>query len=346
MVSNEEGKCSIADTDLVIQDKDQKYNVQTLLPDRVVLPPKFLPELRMQAGHKLNASEALVATTLGHHNGVDIILKDRQSNDVCRVQLTKSLQSIVPSIAHELDLVLREKLNKCSTTDYQSYNARDLVFALNLRTTSLSFAGSSLCHDPEWNRIITEYQDAVAGIAICLIPFPEILRPLVKPLLPATKNMRRIHESVRRCLFQSEKMQSKNSDEATVLKHYITTSKETNTAVMQEDIVAKFLVLSSAAVRNPMTIERIYLINVLLKLHTMTSATLHALFDLCTMPQYIEDLRSEAVEALEQTNGGWQLSTTKSMKLMDSFLKESQRLNPPNFRELFSDIILELERLS
>lgn len=74
------------------QAKDSPYLLQTLIDDVLVLPPKYLPELRMLPGSKLGASDALVASVLGQYSGVDVILKDRQAYDVTRVQLTKSLR--------------------------------------------------------------------------------------------------------------------------------------------------------------------------------------------------------------------------------------------------------------
>jgi hypothetical protein len=62
-------------------------------------------------------------------------------------------------------------------------------------------------------------------------------------------------------------------------------------------------------------------------------AITQAIFDLCSMPEYIEPLRSEAQVALAQTNGEWQFSTTKKLARLDSFLKKSQRLNQSTFRK-------------
>ena len=77
-----------------LQEKDTPYLLQSLSEDALVLPPKYLSELRMLPGSKLSASEALVTSVLGQHSGVDIILKDRQGYDIARVQLTKSLRRI------------------------------------------------------------------------------------------------------------------------------------------------------------------------------------------------------------------------------------------------------------
>jgi hypothetical protein len=66
--------------------------LQTLIEDVLVLPPRYLPELRMLPGRTLSASDALVASVLGQYSGVDVILKDRQAYDVTRAQLTKTLR--------------------------------------------------------------------------------------------------------------------------------------------------------------------------------------------------------------------------------------------------------------
>ena len=60
--------------------------------ERLVLAPKFLPELRMMAETKLSHSAALVEKHLGFYSGVDIILESHQHSDVCRVQLTQNLR--------------------------------------------------------------------------------------------------------------------------------------------------------------------------------------------------------------------------------------------------------------
>lgn len=62
-------------------------------------------------------------------------------------------------------------------------------------------------------------------------------------------------------------------------------------------------------------------------------AVTHAIFDLCAMPEYFEPLRSEAQTALAQDNGEWKFSTLKRLRRLDSFLKESQRVNQSTFRK-------------
>jgi cytochrome P450 len=66
-------------------------------------------------------------------------------------------------------------------------------------------------------------------------------------------------------------------------------------------------------------------------LASMSSSTMgitHAIFDLCAMPQYLAPLREE-IQTTVAEEGGWTLAAVQKMKKLDSFLKESQRVNHP-----------------
>ena len=205
----------------------------------------------MLPSNKLNASAALVAATLGKYNGVDIVLKDRQTNDVCRGNLTKSLPILLPLIAGEVREVLSENLNECTNDKYRSYNAKELLYHINLATTSLVFGGRELSHNRDWRDTIASFEGAVVGIAGLLLLIPEPLRPLFRPLLPPSRRLKRIHESARSLLFGNDLDQLKADEEPTVFKHFLTTSKG---IVNEKDIVAKLLLLATTAV-SPRTIK-------------------------------------------------------------------------------------------
>ena len=69
-------------------------------------------------------------------------------------------------------------------------------------------------------------------------------------------------------------------------------------------------------------------------------AAVQALYDMCSQPNSITQLREEANKALLEGDGLWQYSTIKQLRQMDSFLKESLRFNQPDTREyLYSQIL-------
>ena len=63
-------------------------------------------------------------------------------------------------------------------------------------------------------------------------------------------------------------------------------------------------------------------------------ATVQVLFNLCAMPDYLPALRLEAQAALEDGGGVWNTESLKNFQKLDSFFKESQRVNASTFRRL------------
>jgi cytochrome P450 len=53
---------------------------------------------------------------------------------------------------------------------------------------------------------------------------------------------------------------------------------------------------------------------------------MHALYNLAAHPEYIQPLRQEVESYV--ANGGWEKSTVREMRKLDSFLKECFRLHP------------------
>lgn len=61
-------------------------------------------------------------------------------------------------------------------------------------------------------------------------------------------------------------------------------------------------------------------------IHTTSDFITEALYDICAYPEYIEPLREEMLRVIGDQ--GWKKTSLQEMKLLDSFLKESQRLSP------------------
>lgn len=68
--------------------------------------------------------------------------------------------------------------------------------------------------------------------------------------------------------------------------------------------------------------------------HNSAMATVQAFYSLCEMPEYVQHLRTEARRALCQSDGVWTMKSLADLRELDSFLKESQRLNGSSFRAL------------
>lgn len=70
-------------------------------------------------------------------------------------------------------------------------------------------------------------------------------------------------------------------------------------------------------------------------IHTTTNHLTNVIYDLAARwDEYGPELRAEVEEVLTETDRQWKKTTLTKLSKMDSFMKESQRLNPPSARML------------
>ncbi|KAL8910997.1 MAG: hypothetical protein Q9171_003766 [Xanthocarpia ochracea] len=66
-------------------------------------------------------------------------------------------------------------------------------------------------------------------------------------------------------------------------------------------------------------------------IHTTTNHLTNVIYDLAARwDEYGPELRAEVEGVLAETNGAWKKTSLTKLSKMDSFMKESQRLNPPS----------------
>lgn len=80
---------------------------------------------------------------------------------------------------------------------------------------------------------------------------------------------------------------------------------------------------------DPMHLAHLEIVISLAAIHTSQMNAVHVLYDLVSNPGYIEQIREE-IEEVAQETGGWQKTSYAKLRKLDSFMKESQRFNPPS----------------
>ncbi|KAI0194214.1 cytochrome P450 [Astrocystis sublimbata] len=290
------------------QAKDENYVTQTIMSDVLVIAPKYLNELNMLPESKLSSTAELVERVMGQFTGVDLLLRDHLSHDICRGPLRKGLADLVPIMAQELVATMSERLNQPVSNEPTVLVAYKLMYSLIDAMTSRVFVGKEHCHNKLWKNALTNLPADVEITKLTLLPFPRFIRGLLAPLIPRRNRVFRQRAEVRELLFSTPETLAVTK-EPSVLNFFIESGKDQN----PDTITARLMILSGAA------------------LHTSSMALTHAIFDLCAMPEYIEPLRSEAQASYSLENDKWELSTVQRLRRLDSFLKESQRLSNARF---------------
>ncbi|KAL8952796.1 MAG: hypothetical protein Q9222_001300 [Ikaeria aurantiellina] len=197
----------------------------------------------------------------------------------------------------------------------------ETLLRLVARISARFIVGLPLCRDDEWLRISTTVGMNVFTQVLVVRLLPSILqplRPLVVRCLPMWYRLRENLETAYRLLESTlvesrtaeKSIQSADEGEATPLVHWMSNNGRNDVESELVNVARRQIFLGLGSI------------------HTTASAANHAIHDLCAHPELIDPLREELEEVIKSEGGLTKVALTKLWKL-DSFLSESQRVNPP-----------------
>ena len=208
------------------------------------------------------------------------------------------------------------------TDHWAEISVYELFLTLVTRISNRIFLGQPDCYNKQWAEASMRYAEAFTWTVMILRQFPPWLHPVLSLFVPSTwnvqKNLRLATEVLVPIIEGRQAAQAKGEEKPDDLLQWLM-----DTAEAEEP-----------GVNDPARLTRWMLLVVLGAAHTTTMAGTHAIYDLTAHPEYLESLREE-VSGLIHEEKGWNKTVLNKMKMMDSFLKESQRLSPASLRMSF-----------
>lgn len=183
------------------------------------------------------------------------------------------------------------------------------------RISSRVFLGEELCRDEAWLKITKEYTLNMFLAAAKLRIYPKPLRRFAHWFIPACSQLRAQLEESRRVIFPV----IQRRQEARRLAGAAGSLPELNDALewAEEEAGARELKYDPAIFQLMLSTVAI---------HTTSHLLMQAMLDIAAHPEIVQPLREEIAEALRKD--GWKKTSLYNMKLLDSVLKESQRMTP------------------
>ncbi|KAL4936006.1 hypothetical protein BDV06DRAFT_217007 [Aspergillus oleicola] len=295
--------------------KDTPFRVRKVDADLIVLPAKYLPYIRHMDQNKISLLDAQYDSVCGDYT--NILHDSNLPAHTVGKRLTPALSRIVPKVIDELKHAFQIEAPECNDK-FVPVNLYYMILHLITRSTSRVIVGETICRSQTWLDTVTKYTENLGFILLLLRPLPRFMRPLVASFLPPTrylkKTMHWVKEEILIPLILERREKEANDPEYEKPDDFIQWMMDT--ADNEYD----------AEPRN--IAQGLMTILALAVVHTSTMLITQGLFDLLLRPEYLEPLREEIDETL---NDGWEGATkqqfAKQVK-MDSFLRESQRLNP------------------
>ena len=298
-----------------LEEHDGPFQVLAGTGPKVVLPNRYAEEVKNCAALSLTASTSkdFFIKYPGFEgprtltSGTDLI------QNTIRTALNRSLGELVEDLADEAGDAIAQVFGL--DEQWHTVTIWPAMLSTVAQMASRAFLGKQLCRDQRWLEIAKNYTNDAFAASMELRKVPALLRPIVFRFLPHCTKCRRHYKDATRLIaaeLEQRKLAAqmayrvgeKPPKKEDAIAWFVDVAKEQSETI---DLVAAQLGLTIAAMLAP------------------TDSMCQVLQDLCEHPELFQPLREEEAKAVGEH--GWTQDALSRLELMDSLLKESQRLN-------------------
>lgn len=285
----------------------QLYTNQGLL---TVLPPRYINEIKKDP--RLDLTSHIHRVFFGNFPGFQAVNENSLHllAEITQKSITTNLVRFTKPSAEECSVTLKAYFT--DDPNWHQIEPQDAVSQVVSRMATRVFLGKDFCEDPHWIDASTRY-------AITLFFAAErfsLVHAYVRPMM---------HWFIHNC----QKLRRSRAECATILDKILKRREVRKSAVTDEyhehqnDTIAW---AEMAAKGKSYNLVDLLLSMGLGAISTTTNMMTWFLLCIANNPETIEPLREEIIGALRE--GGWKKATLYNLKLLDSAMKESQRLKP------------------
>ncbi|CAL8578040.1 hypothetical protein XPA_003842 [Xanthoria parietina] len=197
-----------------------------------------------------------------------------------------------------------------------------LVLQLVSRISARVFVGLPLCRSPKWLETSTQFTENVFVSVVFLRLFPTWLHGILSLLLPSTWRGSAYIRSAKKLLVPEIWRRR-------ALWQYTQEGNPDKVDLVTENLLSWMMQSAEGQENDAAHLAHLEIVISLASIHTSQMNVVHVLYDLATYPDYVEPLREE-IRNTADADGGWHKSSYTKLRKLDSFIKESQRRNPPS----------------
>ncbi|ESK96224.1 cytochrome p450 [Moniliophthora roreri MCA 2997] len=244
----------------------------------------------------------------------DLVLGKQPGQDpyhvgVIQGTLTRNLGAKFPEIYDEMLAAFNDEVPP--TDDWVQVATTQKVLNIVCRMSNRVFVNLPLCRNEEWRAIVLDYATKVFTASQTINLFPKFLQPAVgwwiNPRPASYRHAVKYLEPIILDRLQKEKQQGVDWDAPEDLLTWLLKSATVNEKERRDpaNLILSILTVNMGAI------------------HTTSMAFTNAIFNLALRPELIDILRREIEPIVKED--GWTKNAMGKMRILDSFLKESQR---------------------
>jgi len=231
-----------------------------------------------------------------------------------RSHLAQNLQLVFPEIVEESELSVKTAFASVTDDGWTAFPALHLWTQVFAQAGNRVFVGPEICKDEQYRQDMLAHAMQVMKTAYIINAFPKWCHGIVAWLVARPDLYIKRVAKILGPSIQATREGLQTLGSAYALEHHtvLTWLLEDGGRSIQpdtdEEIVASILFMNFASI------------------HTASSVFTHAIYDLAAHPEYVARLRKEVEDVIAEH--GWTMAAMQELHSMDSFLRESARLNP------------------
>ncbi|KAI1456562.1 cytochrome P450 [Annulohypoxylon moriforme] len=313
---------------------NKPWRVMTDLGERVVLTPELMEEIRNDP--KMSFTEAFHEDFHGSVYGFDTINFFVRSDiliAVVRKNLLRPTLSIIERMSDEAEHSLSKTIG--TTSDWTELNLPHFLMDLVGRLSARIFVGDELCRNEEWIGASQHYHHSWFAGAMKLHDWPWPLRHIVHWFIPECQEMRKSLAKQQQIL-ADHVAKRQSMKEAALAAGEEAPKFDDGFGWLEKEAHERGLVYDATMATG------LQLMIALVSAHATTDLLQKTMMHLLQHPGATQQIREEVLGQLRAE--GMTTASFYNMQLLDSALKESQRVTPSEMllvrRRVMGDIKL------
>ena len=298
--------------------------------DVIVLPAKYINEIRNVPSEQLNSILALLENSEGEYSMTTVLAQSELHTTVIRTRLTPKLGKLMKVLRDEFMYGMQKDFPQCSTNKWIPVTAYPVLHGIVGRMAARAFVGPRLCRNEKWLHHAEGYTNSAFPTIILMRLIPDWLKRISSWILPTpwiTKyHAYKAFQILLPEIDERRRILAKNATSG--VEKPVQMSNEINDD-FNDNFCSMMMKEAEGDEADPKSIAGRTLSLTLASNHTTTMALVEALYDLCLHLEYQNELREEVKHALAK-HGAWSKETLTTMRKLDSFIRESRRMHPPS----------------
>lgn len=237
---------------------------------------------------------------------------DEMLQNIVKKHLTKTLNTVTGALSMEATFAMDHVFG--SSPEWQTIPLQKSLSSVIARLSSRVFLGDEICRNEEWLAITTQYTTHAFAASLDLSTIPGFFKPILAFFLdkyrPVREDVKRAREIMAPVIAKRRALKEKariNNEPISQFNDAIEWAECEHKAKLYDPSELQLL-LSFAAI------------------HTTTDLMCETMLCLANDPTQIDALRKEMIDVLSKE--GWKKTALYNLKLLDSAIKEAQRMKP------------------